>query len=173
MNDYYIYEYIRTDTNEVFYVGKGRGKRANVLANRNKYFKRTIKKYPFKVIRVLENLTESDAFEAEMSFIKYRKSLGQATCNLTEGGEGRSGGEVLPETREKIKKYRTGKSISEETRKKMAEAKKGNTNSKGITASLETRKKQSIARKKYYESSESRAKTSQALMGNQNGKKKI
>lgn len=26
MNDYYVYEWIRLDTNEPFYVGKGKGK---------------------------------------------------------------------------------------------------------------------------------------------------
>ena len=38
-NKYYIYEWIRLDTNEPFYVGKGKGRRWNTLTRgNNKYF---------------------------------------------------------------------------------------------------------------------------------------
>lgn len=38
-NKYYIYEWIRLDTNEPFYVGKGKGRRWNTLTRgTNKHF---------------------------------------------------------------------------------------------------------------------------------------
>ena len=34
-NDFYVYEWFNIDTNEVFYVGKGRGKRYKEVKRRN------------------------------------------------------------------------------------------------------------------------------------------
>ena len=36
---FYVYEHWRPDRDEPFYVGKGRGGRANMMARRNKYHK--------------------------------------------------------------------------------------------------------------------------------------
>lgn len=91
MNNYYVYQYIRLDTNEVFYVGKGKGTRYRQLSNRNKHFTHIVNSVPYKVVKILENISNSDACEAEMSFIAYRKSIGQASCNFTAGGEGTVG----------------------------------------------------------------------------------
>ena len=39
MNDYYVYEWIRLDTNEPFYVGKGKGNRwKDLIRGRNYHF---------------------------------------------------------------------------------------------------------------------------------------
>lgn len=130
MNNYYVYEYIRLDNNEVFYVGKGKRNRAYDLNKRNELFKNIINSIPYKVEIILENLLESDAFEAEMSFIAYRKSLGQAYCNLTSGGEGCSGYKHSEETKTKLSKMfsgsfsyqfgKPGKKHTEESKLKMS-----------------------------------------------------
>ena len=39
MNEAYVYEWYNVDTNEVFYVGKGRNNRMHSMKNRNQYFK--------------------------------------------------------------------------------------------------------------------------------------
>ena len=36
---FYVYEYYIKETDDIFYIGKGTGKRLNELHNRNKYFK--------------------------------------------------------------------------------------------------------------------------------------
>lgn len=38
MNNYYIYEWFIVDTDEVFYVGKGKERRAETVSGRNKFF---------------------------------------------------------------------------------------------------------------------------------------
>lgn len=120
---YYVYEYIRLDTNEVFYVGKGKNGRYKTLNNRNPMFLNIVKSAPYKVIKVLENLSNEDALEAEMSFIKYRKSLGQASCNLTSGGQGAIGYKHTLESR-KLMQCNLGRKLSEDTKAKMRESSK-------------------------------------------------
>lgn len=87
-NDFYVYEWYNTDTNEVFYVGKGRGYRYKNTKQRNRYFKNYYNKYNCNVRKVETNLLEEEAFSIEIELIKeYRKS-GQCKCNITNGGEG-------------------------------------------------------------------------------------
>ena len=40
---YYIYQHLKADTNEIFYVGKGKCNRMNGLQGRNNYWKNTVK----------------------------------------------------------------------------------------------------------------------------------
>lgn len=144
MNNYYVYEYIRLDTNEVFYIGKGKGTRFKQLSNRNKHFTNIVNSIPYKVIKILEDLSNMDACEAEISFISYRKSIGQASCNFTAGGEGTAGlspwNKGIKQTQEFCQKNREaqlkigqkgekhpmfGRKQSEESRKRMSAGKMG------------------------------------------------
>lgn len=77
---FYTYEYYIVDTNEIIYVGKGKGnryktKKKNILLNRllkdNKCDVRITHYYN----------TESEAFEAERLRINELKKIGQAICN--------------------------------------------------------------------------------------------
>lgn len=86
--DFYIYEWYNTDTNEVFYVGKGTKNRYKDTYNRNKYFKNYYNKYNCSVRKVKIDLDENEAFKLEMELIKQYWELEQCKCNLTEGGEG-------------------------------------------------------------------------------------
>lgn len=65
MNDYYVYIYWRLDTNEPFYVGKGKDKRWKDLRKRCKHFNNIINKYPITVEIVKDNLTEDEALGIE------------------------------------------------------------------------------------------------------------
>ena len=58
MNDYYVYVYWRLDTNEPFYVGKGRDRRWKCLypSRRNEHFIRIIEKHPIAVEIVKDKL---------------------------------------------------------------------------------------------------------------------
>ena len=70
MNDYYVYEHIRLDNNTCFYIGKGRGKRAN-CKTRNEHHDRIVKKYGMRVNVVSDGLSEAEAFKIEEQLISY------------------------------------------------------------------------------------------------------
>ena len=87
-NDFYVYEWYNLDTNEVFYVGKGKKERYKNIKQRNQYFKNYYNKHKCTVRKIKTDLLENEAFELEINLIdKYRK-IGQCQCNLADGGEG-------------------------------------------------------------------------------------
>ena len=94
--DFYVYEYFKKCTGEVFYVGKGTGRRMFELHNRNKYFNAVYQKYDCDVRVVCDELTNEQACEMERQRIAELKAVGQAYCNFTEGGTGFSTGELNP-----------------------------------------------------------------------------
>lgn len=108
MREYYVYEWIRLDTNEPFYVGKGKGNRWKDF-RRSKYFKNIINKTSVAVNILHDELDEQTAFDLECWYIhEYIFDYGYTLTNLTWGGEGTS--------------------PTEEVRKKMSESKKGSKN---------------------------------------------
>lgn len=134
-NNYYVYEWIRLDTNEPFYVGKGKGKRWRKLRrDGNDYFNNIVNKHPVVVNILHDNLDEETAYGLECYYIwLYRDIIGYNMCNLNDGGEGNSMlcmyGELNPfygkhhteETKEKMKMCKLGKPLSEETKRKVSE----------------------------------------------------
>lgn len=120
--NFYIYRYIRLDTNTPFYVGKGKGNRAFTLYKRNQYFKNIVNSLPYEVEIVLGNLTEEQALAKEIEFIKLYRGLGYCEANLTGGGEGSSGRIVSQITKNKISKSKIGHLVSQETRLKMSKS---------------------------------------------------
>ena len=127
-NEYYVYEWIRLDTNEPFYVGKGKGNRWKDFNHRNSYFKKIVNKH-FSVVNILhDNLNEETAFGLESYYIwLYRDVIGYEMCNFNDGGEGCA---LKGENNPMYGKYgkdnpNYGKHHTEEARKKMSEGRKG------------------------------------------------
>lgn len=90
--EFYVYRHIRLDTNQVFYVGKGHGRRAwGKTSGRNRYWKAIVAKTPYDVEIIMENLTEQEAFAKEIEFIALYKRLGYCKANLADGGQGATG----------------------------------------------------------------------------------
>lgn len=85
---FYVYEWFDTDTNTVFYVGKGTNKRYLQTKGRNKLFADYIANHKCKsrIIKEFEN--ENDAFAYEHERICFLKSKGGCFCNLDNGGAG-------------------------------------------------------------------------------------
>lgn len=109
MNEYYVYEWYNVDTNEVFYVGKGKKDRYKHIKNRNKFFIDYYNTHNCDVRKVYINLTEEQAFEKEMDLISYYKNKTNfRLTNQTNGGEGMSGFVVSNEFREKIREIVSG-----------------------------------------------------------------
>ena len=170
-----VYEHLRNDTNEVFYVGIGAEEnRAFKKGRRNKYWHNIVNKVGYSINIIHKDIDWEDACKIEKLLIeKYgRKDLGKGNLvNMTDGGEGVFGlimseetrrkmseaqkgnksinfGKTLSEeTRRKMSEANKGKTLSEETRWKMSEARKGNTIMLGKTHSEETRRKMSEAQK--------------------------
>lgn len=87
-NVYYVYEWIRLDTNEPFYVGKGKGNRWRSFNRKyNPYFMRVINNVDVAVNILENNLSEQAALEYEVYYIEYYKDLGYELTNLTPGGD--------------------------------------------------------------------------------------
>ena len=98
MNIHYIYQHIRLDTNEVFYIGKGVQKKYNYkyyrafdTKRRNNIWKNIVNKTDYKVEILFTNLTEIECFKIEIELIsKYGKIFDKSgtLANYTNGGEG-------------------------------------------------------------------------------------
>lgn len=142
INNFYVYEWFIVDTNEIFYVGKGTGKRKNVIYNRNQYFKNIYNKYKCDVRIIHNNLSNEDACKKEIERISELKKIHQAKCNLTMGGTGFSTGKLNPTVKNphfgKSNGMHTknidfkgdknpfyGKKHSEETKLKISKSRKG------------------------------------------------
>ena len=108
----YLYEHCRKDTGAVFYVGKGKGSRANRTSGRNNYWRNVVAKAGgFSTRFIVKNIDEELAFLAEVERIDQYHRIGVRLCNITTGGEGASG-RVMSET---LKDQ-----LREVTRKRMA-----------------------------------------------------
>lgn len=128
MKIFYVYIAFRPWDGTPCYVGKGKGKRWKCHSYRthNPWLRRIITRaggeIPVVVIRSL--LSESEAFEIEVAFIKAigRKASGGPLVNLTDGGEGISGHRHSEQVRAGLslrmmgKKIRLGFKASDETR---------------------------------------------------------
>jgi len=91
---YYVYIHRKADTGEVFYVGKGHGKRAYTTTNRSLLWKNVVKKHGYIVEFIETGLQEWAAFEIEINYVSYygRRDTGDGPLvNFTDGGEGSSG----------------------------------------------------------------------------------
>ena len=87
-----VYEHLRNDTKEVFYVGIGKTeRRAYRKDNRNPYWKNIVNKVGYTVNIVYKDIEHKEAKKIEILLIeKYgRKNLGLGNLvNMTDGGEG-------------------------------------------------------------------------------------
>lgn len=146
MTSFYVYEHIRKDTGEVFYVGKGSGDRCTNKRGRNIYWHRVVKKSNgFCVKKLIESVDEEFAFLVEIERIDQLKKLDIQLTNLTFGGEGISGHIHTKEAKTKMSKAQLGKSkgpMKEITKQKLSLIKTGV--SKGAM-SAETKRKIQIA----------------------------
>lgn len=103
--DFYVYTHHKATTGEIFYVGKGHGRRAWEKADRNPFWKRIVSKHGVVVKVAQDGLQEWAAFELECDLIALhgRRNLGDGSLvNLTDGGDGASGTVVGDETRAKL-----------------------------------------------------------------------
>lgn len=139
-SEFYVYAHCKPETGEIYYIGKGKGKRAYDFKRRNEHWHRVAKKYGVEVLIIADGLTEKQALELEKNKIA---DIGlDKLCNQTEGGRGLSGHKFSAEHRAKIgaahkgrakpkhvmealAKANIGRNFSDERRKKLSAAHKG------------------------------------------------
>ena len=105
-SSFYVYLHKRLDTGEVFYVGKGCGRRANVRSGRSAMWIRIAAKHGFSAEVIYQGLTEAQAFSVEASEIASRAPV----CNFTAGGEGISGYRHTEATKKALRDAHVGRS---------------------------------------------------------------
>jgi len=72
---YYVYYHVNNNTDEVFYIGKGKNHRAWDYEARNDLWKKYTIKNEFRVHLLCSNLNENEALAIEKSLIKVIKPL--------------------------------------------------------------------------------------------------
>ena len=97
-----MYQHVRLDTEAVFYVGKGRGKRAYTKSGRSQYWQNIVSKAGHRVEIVHAQLTEQESLDLEVETIAKYRAQGYTLCNMTDGGEGSSGYVTSAETIAKL-----------------------------------------------------------------------
>ena len=139
MDIYYVYAYLREDGTP-YYIGKGKGNRA---FDKHRNGKISVPEDKSRIIFLVEQLSEQNAFDVERLFIKLygRKDTGTGILrNMTDGGEGISGYVLTEKDRQKISRYHRGKTVSEEIKQKISNSKKG---MPGRVQSIEEKQKRS------------------------------
>lgn len=121
---YYVYGYIRLDTNTYFYIGKGTGRRykRTDINNRNPHFVNIINKVNYKVILLKENLSQEEALNLEQFMInllinKFDYSIDikgferkkKHLVNMSLGGDGCTGYKHTEEALEKMSNASKGR----------------------------------------------------------------
>jgi len=120
---FYVY-FHRTNAGRVFYVGKGKGRRAWDYLKRNPMWQCISKKHGLRVEIVARDLSESDAFDKEIDLIRYHRQFGKL-ANMCDGGPGVPGYEYTPYVKKKMSDSQRGRKHTPETRQRMSEAKRG------------------------------------------------
>ena len=100
---FYTYIHRRNDTNEVFYVGKGRGGRSHSGCGRNRHWGFVAKKCGYRVEVCAHWTSEEDAFLHEKALIAAFRDMGHPLVNMTSGGDGVSGYRYTPEQAEAVR----------------------------------------------------------------------
>jgi hypothetical protein len=116
---HYVYAHARSDTGEIFYVGKGSGRRAFAFTGRSAWHSRVVSKCGADVHILARGLTKTEAYRYEKQLIAESSELCIRLVNLSAGGEGNDGHVHSPSVRAAISKGNTGKLVSGATKEKL------------------------------------------------------
>lgn len=84
---YYVYAWYIKESDEVFYIGKGSGKRYLTRKRENKFFMNVLNSHNCDSIILKNNLTEKEAFDLEIVLIDYYRKRSRLLTNIADGGE--------------------------------------------------------------------------------------
>ena len=117
-----IYQHRRADNGQIFYVGKASNPyRKLKTQNRNSRWHQIVNEAGgFTAEEIVSNVDEDLSLLAEQEYIDKLKKLGLPICNLTIGGQGRSGWNPSEETRKIWSEQRKGRAPHNKGNKKPA-----------------------------------------------------
>jgi len=127
----YVYQHIRKDTNQPFYIGIGSDLnfyRANKFSERNEIWERIKKKTEILVEILHNNIEWGEACKIEIELIKKYGRINNKTgilSNMTDGGEGTLNKVINEDTRYLLGNGNRGKKRTEESKLKQSEVTKG------------------------------------------------
>ncbi len=155
---HYVYQHREADTRRIFYVGKGKNRRAWKSEKRNAHWRAVVDQHGF-IPEILFRTDDHDfAFFIEEEAINLYKSRGMNLTNMRDGGAGGRGYRHTPEHIARLKSESwprspmpsfAGRKHSDESKKIMSELRLGKDNGKwkGKARSIESRMKMSAAKK--------------------------
>lgn len=159
MHQFFVYLYKDPKTNNIVYVGKGKGKRANchksLKTRLGSLIRKRIKEGFVIEPQVFIQTDEATAFAMEQALISWygREDLDTGTLfNLTDGGEGVSGYKPNPadvSRRRALLKGRPGKSHSADTKSKLSNINKGKIIPKEVVEKIQATKKERYANRQW------------------------
>jgi hypothetical protein len=97
---FYTYLHRRADDLKPFYIGKGNGKRAWKINQRNRHWRHVHAKHGFKVEIVAHWPTEQEALDHEKFLILCFRDMGFDLANIAEGGQPGPVTRSMPKTAE-------------------------------------------------------------------------
>lgn len=124
MNKHYVYFHKKADDGVIFYVGVGTGRRAYRESNRSQFWKRIVDKHGYTIEFPHINISQEEAKVLEIHYISVYGRIDRGTgtlCNMTDGGDGRTGYKCTEETKEKMRKAATGVKFTDERKRKIGE----------------------------------------------------
>lgn len=129
---FYVYVWFIVSTGEIFYIGKGSGRRYKSLSSRSRRFMKVLEEHECssRIVQFFDN--EDDALSKEAELIGYYSNVSSNLVNATFGGDGsRANGEFTDWQRGMIKKSRNAPSSvykTPEFRNKISTLVQGNLN---------------------------------------------
>ena len=103
-----VYQHLKADTGEIFYVGKGMGRRAFDKFHRSNYWKRIEAKHGVRVEFIKQAITELESIQLEIQTIYTYRRAGLDLINMTDGGDGTTGYSHTEDHRKKMSDLQTG-----------------------------------------------------------------
>lgn len=141
---FYTYAHYKPD-NSVFYIGKGRGRRAWAKDNRNPHWHHVTAKHGEHKVEVLAQWpTEQEAFEHEKFLIWCFRDMGYSMANVTDGGEGCSGLVHTDAVKQKISEVHKGKKLTQEHIEIIRKSSTGRRHSDEVKAHLQKINKERV-----------------------------
>lgn len=128
---FYVYGHYRETDGSLFYIGKGKDKRAWSKSGRSNHWRNIVKKNGYYIRLIHETECELEAYKLEIKEILEARKVGLSICNVANGGEGGLSGIPLDQYhKDKLRDAKLGKCQMPEHARKSASARLGQKNTK-------------------------------------------
>ena len=88
---FYVYAHVRKSDGRIFYIGKGKNRRAWESHQRSRWWRNVVERHGFEAVILQEDMEEDASLLLEMWIIAKLRHEGHELVNLTDGGKGKIG----------------------------------------------------------------------------------